>query len=113
MTRWFTTEQAMRVADASYRQVDYWLRQGLVDAARPMPGSGFARTLNEQDLLRIALLAELSRAGIGPMRLPRDANLGELERTGRTDLTPGLSLVLDPHWTQQTTTRIEALNDEQ
>lgn len=42
----------------SYRQIDYWIRTGRIQTARPKPGSGRRRMFTEPEKQAIAALAE-------------------------------------------------------
>lgn len=61
----FTSYQAARAAGISYRQLDYWVRIGLVRPARGARGSGSQRRFAHRDVLLLAAVAELMRLGGG------------------------------------------------
>lgn len=52
------------LAGVTYRQLDYWDRTGLAEpSVRAAGGSGTVRLYSDQDVLRVALVATLLRAG--------------------------------------------------
>lgn len=61
----FTSYQAASAAGISYRQLDYWVRIGLVRPARGAHGSGSQRRFAHRDVLLLAAVAELMRLGAG------------------------------------------------
>lgn len=59
----FTTHQVAEAAGVSYRQVDYWIRTGVVRPTRAARGSGTRRSFSYQDVALVASVAELMRLG--------------------------------------------------
>lgn len=60
----FRSLDVCHIADVSYRQLDYWARTDLaVPTVRVADGSGTQRLYSDQDVLRVALVATLLRAG--------------------------------------------------
>ncbi len=52
------------IADVTYRQVDYWVRTGLVSASiQDAAGSGSARVFSVDDLTVVILIKSLLDAG--------------------------------------------------
>lgn len=56
------TGELARRAGATYRQVDYWARKGLLREAQPAMGSGSKRLFNPQEEDRTRALAAVSYA---------------------------------------------------
>lgn len=49
-----------RIAQVTYRQLDHWLRLGIVTTRHePQPGSGFARAFTRREALLTACVADL------------------------------------------------------
>ena len=65
----YTTIQALIATGASYRQIDYWIRKGYVNGGHPGPGTGNPRMLTFDQVVRIGLLADLTRLGLRPSSL--------------------------------------------
>lgn len=51
----FSTPEACRMAGVTYRQVDYWVREGLVSPVVRARGSGTTRRFDSTDVLALAL----------------------------------------------------------
>lgn len=64
LTRRFTTEQVAAAVGIPYRRVDYWLRQRLALHHDPKPGSGQPRSFTLDEARAVAVVAELTRAGV-------------------------------------------------
>jgi DNA-binding transcriptional MerR regulator len=63
--RGFTTNEASRISGASARQIDYWLRTGLVpDGSRDRTGSGHYRRWSRDDIVLLTVLARLRGCGV-------------------------------------------------
>ena len=74
------------MAGVSYRQVDYWARQGLLEVATPASGSGSARRFTFEQVVDARLL------GLFPPGWARLVlGLGD----GRQVLAPGVEVVVD------------------
>lgn len=56
-----SASQAAALAGISYRQLDYWLRVGLLDSAVPGNGSGSRRRFDSRDVADARLAALLMR----------------------------------------------------
>lgn len=63
--RFYSTIEVVRLTDASYRQVDYWLRIGMIRTAdgRDCPGSGGQRVFSERELRVVQVCATLMELG--------------------------------------------------
>jgi DNA-binding transcriptional MerR regulator len=60
----YSSLQVCAVAHVSYRQLDYWTREGLLpEHADPMPGSGRQRRYSRKDMDRVLAIALLVGAG--------------------------------------------------
>lgn len=55
------TQDVARKAGISYRQLDYWLRNGVVEIKDPTPGNGVARTFTEDEVADIIALGRVIR----------------------------------------------------
>lgn len=60
---WSSTE-VTRLLGITYRQVDYWVREGLLRTALPVEGTGRPRHFDHGELVIAAALAALSAAGV-------------------------------------------------
>jgi hypothetical protein len=56
----FTAYQACLVTGITYRQLDYWAREGLAIPATPAQGSGSRRRYDYDDLIRLRVARELA-----------------------------------------------------
>lgn len=83
----YSTDEVCRLAHISYRQVDYWIRTGLLTPSiRGAAGSGSQRHFSQADLDRVRVVKALLDAGISLQRI----------RHHRTDLRRlALKLVKD------------------
>jgi len=79
-------------AGITYRQLDYWVRAGLLDGQRDL-GSGNARDWTTAQASKARVMGSLVRAGVGP-RLASEL-AGELLHAGRTQIAPGLWLTCE------------------
>lgn len=59
MTETVSAVEACRLAGVSYRQADYWVREGLVTPAVEARGSGSARRFAPEDVQALALVKVL------------------------------------------------------
>lgn len=67
VTRVYQAGQVCRLANVTYRQLDYWTRTGRLEASRrPARGTGGGneRLYTRDDVLRAALLSQLLAAGL-------------------------------------------------
>lgn len=61
----FSGKQACEIVGISYRQLDYWDRQGVVSPTlRPAHGSGTQRRYSYRDLVRLRIVKQLIDAGV-------------------------------------------------
>src|SRR5262245_55114017 len=51
--RFRTSHEAAKEAGITYRQLDYWVRQGYVVSAREARGSGSQRKWSDEDIARL------------------------------------------------------------
>ncbi len=116
----FTGPTAARLADVSYRQLDYWARCGWitpsVDEVGPARPRRPRRLYRSDDVVRLALLGHLGRSGfdvravgpaVGALEFPRSDAVVAAERPDRLLLVdagelrqqvarPGAWVVFDP-----------------
>lgn len=59
-----STVEVCRRAGVSYRQLDYWIRCGILTPAREARGSGSARRFTATDLLAVWVAGRLGRMGV-------------------------------------------------
>lgn len=76
-----STSEVAAVAHASYRQLDWWCRTGvLAPSVDPGEGSGLRRRYSQHDALVAKVLARLSRLGAAADALrAASASLGSLD----------------------------------
>ncbi len=61
----FSGKQACEIVGISYRQLDYWDRQGVVcPSLRPAHGSGTQRRYSYRDLVRLRMVKQLLDNGV-------------------------------------------------
>ena len=60
----WSTPEAHRIARISYRMLDYWIREGLVEPAVPAKGTGNRRRFSWRDLVAVRAIAALREAGV-------------------------------------------------
>ena len=77
----------VREAGISYRQLDYWLRTGLLGGPCDI-GTGNARDWTTAQVSKARVMGSLVRAGIGP-RLAAELS-DRFLADGRAQLAPGL-----------------------
>jgi DNA-binding transcriptional MerR regulator len=66
-----TTPVVAELAGCSYRQIDYWIRQGWLSPAEDVPGSGYERGWDAPSIRRAVGLALLERLGFRPSAAAR------------------------------------------
>lgn len=54
---WQDVESRLHVL--TYRQIDYWIRQGAITLDRPAAGSGSKRSFSEEDVWRLEIIERL------------------------------------------------------
>lgn len=64
-----TANQACDVTGVTYRQLDYWVRLGVVEPAVPAHGSGTQRGFSLKQVAMLRCLGQLSAAGAGARQL--------------------------------------------
>jgi predicted site-specific integrase-resolvase len=79
-------------AGITYRQLDWWCRQGYVHA--PSGGSGYRRTIPGVEVDVLLLMARMSRARFVTCEAARLARLSVAENLRTLPLTTGTGLVL-------------------
>lgn len=60
----YNSAEVCRIANITYRKLDYWTRRGYVRELNPEPGSGYARRYSAEETWRIRLIGQLVDAGI-------------------------------------------------
>jgi DNA-binding transcriptional MerR regulator len=60
----FSSPEAQRIARITYRQLDYWIRTGLVRPSIGAKGSGTRRAFSYRDLVAVRAIAALKAAGV-------------------------------------------------
>lgn len=61
----FTSRDTCQVAGVTYRQLDYWVRMGLVHPPVPASGSGSQRLFDVREVQVVWALGQLSQLGQG------------------------------------------------
>lgn len=56
--RYRTSHEAAKEAGVTYRQLDYWVRQGYVVSAKEAAGSGTQRRWTDEDVARLVEIRE-------------------------------------------------------
>jgi hypothetical protein len=64
-----TTVEVAALIRVSYRQLDYWVRNGYLIVNGSKPGSGFARHFTPDDVLRARAFGAMLHAGVVPSAL--------------------------------------------
>jgi hypothetical protein len=108
LERTFSSGDVCVVTGASYRRVDFWLTSGYIPAALRHPGSGQARQFTFDEVLAIAVMAELVQAGVNP----RDVPLAQVMETGTFGNGPVQIRVDIPALRAQIAAALEPDNDE-
>lgn len=62
----FSANEAAEIAGITYRQIDYWIKQGYFAPDKQADGSGTRRKFNEDDLLILTLAKALVENGSQP-----------------------------------------------
>ena len=63
--RYFTSYEVMEMAGCSYRQLDYWVRTGLITSIHLTDvGSGHLREWDRESVMEAVIISRLSRAGV-------------------------------------------------
>ncbi len=61
--RTYTTPEVCRLTGATYREVDYWCRRGLIVPAVEARGSGSARAFSDANVAEVRLVVALRGLG--------------------------------------------------
>jgi hypothetical protein len=62
-----TTKEVATECGISYRQIDYWIRQGYVPMeGETCPGSGYHRDLSDSEAEHVRAISELVKIGVRP-----------------------------------------------
>lgn len=61
----FSSGEVCRIANVTYRQLDYWTRRGYIRELNPLPGSGTNRRYSAEEMWRVRLMGQLTDAGLG------------------------------------------------
>lgn len=99
----YSSPQACRLAGVSYRQLDYWVRVGLIEPSLGHArGSGTSRRWSVADILGLRVVSELMERGVGHQAIRQAVSLladagsylwvsGDAVATGSfVDLVPAL-----------------------
>jgi len=79
--RYFTSYEVMEMAGCSYRQLDYWVRTGLITALHLNDvGSGNLREWDRESVIEAVVISRLSRAGVKITLLAHEDIIGFCER---------------------------------
>lgn len=91
-----TTKELAKMTGATYRQIDYWCRVGLIKPiGKSNPGSGRRRLFDDDTVRKINLLVAVSHAFGGTTRLPQLEKIVSAEAAGKVYLGEGLTLSWD------------------
>lgn len=90
-----SSEELADAVGISYRQVDYWVRSGLLRTAAPVEGSGRSRRFTPAEVKVARVVATLRRLGVGA---PAEGDgllraVAEAVREGRPAVEVGRVLV--------------------
>ncbi len=77
------------MTNPTYRQLDYWVRRGLLRLTEPHPGSGNTRQWSEEEARAATVMARLVDAGLTPEAASKVAH-------GQLLLAPGVWVVVNP-----------------
>ena len=84
------------LGNISYRQLDYWLRSGILPPPRvPARGCGTHRRFGFLDIVRVRLVAALRRQGVSLQAIRKALDILKAEWRIRDPLTTGHLLALD------------------
>lgn len=71
----FSRSTVMKAADITYRQLDYWARQGVVTPSiRSATGSGSQRRWSFTDILELKLIKKLLNTGVSLQQIRKALN---------------------------------------
>lgn len=63
MTTMLTTKEMTLRSGATYRQLDYWTRQGVLTPVIPASGTGTRRAFSQRQVRVVRMVADLARLG--------------------------------------------------
>ena len=63
MARLYSSDEARKLAGISYRQLDYWVREGVVKPEQASIGRGTARRWSAIQVVELRVIAGMRRAG--------------------------------------------------
>lgn len=95
-----TSLATVDIPGVSYRQLDFWVRQGYVHPDNPAPGSGRSRILTDEEIRVVTLMARLVN-GAGFQAMAAAEHARTLLRQSvygspmRLELAPGITLEVD------------------
>ena len=67
----YSSQEACRLAGISYRQLDHWVRRGIIRPTQSGRGSGSARRWSAPEVAHLRVVGELRKAGIPLERIRR------------------------------------------
>jgi predicted RNase H-like HicB family nuclease len=71
MARLYSSDEARKLAGISYRQLDYWVREGVVKPEKASVGRGTARRWSAIQVVELRVIAGMRRAGVSMQRVRR------------------------------------------
>jgi hypothetical protein len=78
----YSTLEAATQAGVTYRQVDYWLRRGIIQVDDPQPGSGHQRRFTQSEVDRLMEVVTIYSAA---REILRDFGNGTLWNQAKED----------------------------
>ena len=93
----YSSAEVARLAGITYRQVDYWVRIGLLRTAEPVEGSGTARRFAAVEVNVARVVAALHSAGVGEGSAAGNVG-GELVRATAQAVRQGATSVQVGAW---------------
>lgn len=84
---WVAANDLRARTGITYRQMDYWIRAGLVQLAEPSNGMGHSRYVGPAEVQVVMVMAALVKAGVSPEAASRAARNGG-------ELAPGVRVVI-------------------
>lgn len=83
---WVLSAELLQEAGISYRQLDYWVRTGLLTPRGDIPGSGWSRSFDPDQVQRAIAIHQLLETGMG-LHVIRDV-IDEFQATGTAQIGP-------------------------
>jgi DNA-binding transcriptional MerR regulator len=84
----------LRMTGLTYRQLDYWVRQGYLQPDNPEPGSGVNRKWSTLEIAVATTMGALVNAGLAVEKAAVIARETLTYPMGRATLAPGIEVVL-------------------